>query len=147
MSSQHNKVTSIERQQMIAEAAYYRAERRGFNGGDAVRDWCEAEAEIDARLRELEEGELVERMEQLLASAGKRLAAARRKVASMSSEARGAWERDVDQLATLRDTLKPKLVELRTQGEQAGRRLREQAEGIRHEIADLLRRLEAKAKH
>jgi len=146
MSSQH-KVTSIERQQMIAEAAYFRAERRGFSSGDPIRDWCEAEAEVDARLHALEENQLVERLEQLLASAGKRLAAARRKVASMSSEARGAWQRDVDKLATLRDTLQPKLVELRAQGEQAGRKLREQAEGIRDEIADLLRRLEVKAKH
>jgi hypothetical protein len=44
------KPTSGQRQQMIAEAAYLKAERRGFDGGDAVRDWCEAEAEIDARL-------------------------------------------------------------------------------------------------
>ncbi|MEK7842834.1 MAG: DUF2934 domain-containing protein [Pseudomonadota bacterium] len=36
-----------DRQEMIAIAAYYRAERRGFNGGDAMQDWLEAEAEID----------------------------------------------------------------------------------------------------
>lgn len=36
------------RWQMIAEAAYYRAERRGFSdGGDAMQDWLEAEKEID----------------------------------------------------------------------------------------------------
>lgn len=40
-----------ERQRMIAEAAYYRAERRGFDGGDQTQDWLEAEAEVDARLR------------------------------------------------------------------------------------------------
>lgn len=34
---------------MIAEAAYYRAERRGFGPGDSVRDWLEAEAEIAQR--------------------------------------------------------------------------------------------------
>jgi hypothetical protein len=34
---------------MIAEAAYYRAQRRGYHG-DPVRDWTEAEAEIDALL-------------------------------------------------------------------------------------------------
>jgi hypothetical protein len=39
------------RQQMIAEAAYFRAEKNGFRGGDALRDWCEAEAEIDAQLQ------------------------------------------------------------------------------------------------
>ena len=37
-----------DRYEMIAIAAYYRAERRGFNGGDAMQDWLEAEAEIDA---------------------------------------------------------------------------------------------------
>ena len=39
-----------DRQHMISTAAYYRAERRGFNGGDEVQDWLEAEAEIDATL-------------------------------------------------------------------------------------------------
>lgn len=32
----------------IAEAAYYHAEHRGFNGGDPVADWLAAEAEINA---------------------------------------------------------------------------------------------------
>jgi hypothetical protein len=132
---------------MIAEAAYFKAERRGFNGGDAVRDWCEAEAEIDARLRGLEDGQLVERIEEALESAGKRLTAVRRKVARLSSEARGEWERDLEKLAVLRDTLKPKLVELKEQGEAVGRKVREQAEKMRDEIAELVQRLEAKAKH
>jgi len=39
------------RRRMIAEAAYFRAEARGFQGGDALRDWLEAEAEVDAVLR------------------------------------------------------------------------------------------------
>ncbi len=39
------------RQKMIADAAYYRFERRGLgNGGDHVDDWLRAEAEIDAML-------------------------------------------------------------------------------------------------
>ncbi len=32
---------------MIAEAAYFRAERRGFIVGGEVDDWIQAEAEID----------------------------------------------------------------------------------------------------
>ena len=146
MSSQ-NKVPSGLRERMIAEAAYFKAERRGFNGGDAVRDWCEAEAEIDARLRRLDDGQLVERIEEVLESAADKLAAVRRKVARLSSETRGEWERDVERLAALRDTLKPKLKELKQQGERAGRKVREQAEKIRDEIAELVQRLEAKAKH
>jgi hypothetical protein len=39
-----------ERRRMIAEAAYLRAEARGFQGGDPVQDWLEAEQEIDIRL-------------------------------------------------------------------------------------------------
>ncbi len=40
------------RHQMIACAAYCRAEKRGFAGGAASQldDWLEAEAEIDRRL-------------------------------------------------------------------------------------------------
>jgi DUF2934 family protein len=43
-------VSTEERAHMIAEAAYFRAQRRGFRNGDPVRDWAEAEAEIDAML-------------------------------------------------------------------------------------------------
>jgi hypothetical protein len=39
-----------ERHQMIAEAAYYRAECRGLAGGDPVADWLAAEAELNDRL-------------------------------------------------------------------------------------------------
>lgn len=38
------------RQRFIAEAAYFRAEKRGFAPGFEGQDWAEAEAEIDARL-------------------------------------------------------------------------------------------------
>jgi hypothetical protein len=131
---------------MIAEAAYFRAERRGFTSGDALRDWCEAEAEIDARLRKLEDGRLVERLEEALESAATRLAAARRKLKRLSREARSEWENDLDKLTALRDMLKPKLAELKAQGERAGRKVREQAESVRDELVDLVERLEAKAK-
>ncbi|MBI3373646.1 MAG: DUF2934 domain-containing protein [Betaproteobacteria bacterium] len=39
-----------ERHQMIARAAYFRAEQRGWNCGCADHDWLEAEAEIDRAL-------------------------------------------------------------------------------------------------
>jgi hypothetical protein len=38
----------------ISEAAYYRAERRGFDPGHDLEDWFEAEREIE---RALESGE------------------------------------------------------------------------------------------
>jgi Protein of unknown function (DUF2934) len=36
----------LDRARMIADAAYFRAERRGFQGGDPLADWLEAEAQI-----------------------------------------------------------------------------------------------------
>jgi hypothetical protein len=39
-----------QREQMIREAAYFRAQRRGLMGGDPNQDWIEAEQEIDSKL-------------------------------------------------------------------------------------------------
>ncbi len=46
-------VAPDQRHEMIAVAAYYRAERRGFAFGDAVSDWCEAAAVIDRMLENM----------------------------------------------------------------------------------------------
>ena len=35
---------------LIAEAAYFRAEKRGFAAGHENEDWLAAEAEVDAKL-------------------------------------------------------------------------------------------------
>jgi len=45
-------VTAEERYRMIAEAAYFRAEKRDFLGGDVAGDWLQAEAEVDRMLKE-----------------------------------------------------------------------------------------------
>jgi len=47
-----NEENKIDRREMIATAAYYRAEKRGFKGdeADAMEDWLEAEMEIDNKL-------------------------------------------------------------------------------------------------
>jgi hypothetical protein len=38
---------------MIAVAAYFHAEHRGFGGGDPVDDWLTAEKEIDSVLNNI----------------------------------------------------------------------------------------------
>lgn len=48
MVKQTSKISQEERQRMIEEAAYYRAEQRGFSG-DQVQDWLEAESEINSK--------------------------------------------------------------------------------------------------
>lgn len=44
-------ITPEQRFRMICDAAYFRAERRGFVGGNPAEDWVAAEAEIDVQLR------------------------------------------------------------------------------------------------
>ncbi len=48
----HTKMTSEERRQLIAKAAYLRAERRGFAPGSELDDWLAAEVEIDRMIQE-----------------------------------------------------------------------------------------------
>lgn len=43
-------LTPAERMKMIAEAAYYLAEKRGFSGGNELTDWVTAEKQVEAIL-------------------------------------------------------------------------------------------------
>ncbi|HEX21852.1 MAG TPA: DUF2934 domain-containing protein [Chromatiales bacterium] len=43
---------TVERQVMIAEAAYFIAEQRGFTAGDELGDWLQAEREIQTSLQQ-----------------------------------------------------------------------------------------------
>lgn len=49
-ATQHEIGDETDREEMIAVAAYFRAEHRGFGEGDPVEDWLAAEAEIDSML-------------------------------------------------------------------------------------------------
>jgi hypothetical protein len=54
MASQTAKDRAVDpetRELMIAEAAYYCAEKRGFAPGHELEDWLEAEAQIEVVLR------------------------------------------------------------------------------------------------
>jgi len=45
-----------DRAALIAEAAFFRAEKRGFDPGHEVEDWLAAESEVDARLMSAKSG-------------------------------------------------------------------------------------------
>jgi hypothetical protein len=47
------EVSPAERHEMVAVAAYFRAERRGFLPGHERQDWCEAAAIIDLMLENM----------------------------------------------------------------------------------------------
>jgi hypothetical protein len=40
-------ISAHQRQLLVAQLAYFRAERRGFAPGNELQDWLEAEAEVE----------------------------------------------------------------------------------------------------
>jgi len=44
------------RSALIAETAFFRAEKRGFAPGNELEDWLAAESEVDAKLMSAESG-------------------------------------------------------------------------------------------
>jgi CRISPR/Cas system-associated protein Cas5 (RAMP superfamily) len=60
MNRNYPLIDPKERHHMIAEAAYFRAEKRGFHRGDPTEDWLAAEAEIAKSLKQVDEPELKE---------------------------------------------------------------------------------------
>jgi glucan-binding YG repeat protein len=55
-SKPNKSITAEERWQMISEAAYFLAEKRGFSGGNPCDDWTQAESQVDALLRQRSAG-------------------------------------------------------------------------------------------
>jgi hypothetical protein len=49
-AGKRDRVSPDIRQRYIAEAAYFKAEKRGFAQGGELGDWIDAEAEVDALL-------------------------------------------------------------------------------------------------
>jgi len=58
MENQFDSYPAEQKRRMIAEAAYFRAEKRGFADSDPVQDWLAAEAEIDEFLEKSRDHEL-----------------------------------------------------------------------------------------
>jgi hypothetical protein len=142
-----SQVSEDQRREMIAQAAYFRAQQRGFAGGDPVADWIGAEAEVDGRLRQIEGVHVLERLEAGLATATKTLAAWKRKTSTLASGAKAEAERDVEALSGLRESLRAKVKELRAQSAQAGQSAVRQAEQVWDDLSEGLRRLGARLSH
>lgn len=137
-------ISDEQRHQMIAEAAYLRAERRGFNDRNPLLDWVEAEAEIDARLHEQDHEGLLADLEQRLASVGTKLRSMRKKLTGVRESARAEWERDVGTLEQLRESFAAQLTEIRARGTAASQKSREQAEAIWKEISSLINKMKSR---
>jgi hypothetical protein len=132
------------RQRMIRDAAYYRAERRGFAGGDAVRDWLEAEAEIDRMLAQERADEAaggpgpIEQFEAQLAALDQEMRRLMGKAREAGSEIRGEIEIELEKLRPLRANAEERLGELRERSTEAWDEMKKGVHSARHELNAVL---------
>jgi DNA-directed RNA polymerase subunit RPC12/RpoP len=105
---------------MISEAAYYRAQARGFQGGDPLADWVAAEVEIDRTLRDPRHKDEQAAYERLRAEVQKALAAARDSVDAQ----------------TIQDAIDRAATHMRKAGAYASATVSRAAEGLKKDIAN-----------
>ena len=111
----HSK-SADKRFRMISEAAYFRAEKRGFDGNHAIEDWIEAEEEIDRVLlepRRMKDKEAFrKRIEAQLDEWDERLDELRQKAREAGIEIRADFNAQIEALAEKRAALQGRLHEL-----------------------------------
>ena len=152
-AAEPEKKTSVrpgQRFRMIAEAAFFRAEKRGFAGGDEAKDWLEAEVEIDALLQQqLESGKedgmtrkvFQKKLETQLKKWDAKFDKLQAKAQKAKSEIRADIEKQIESLAGRRIVVHAKMLEIGQRTEDAWEDLRTGAEktwGEMHEALDRL---------
>ena len=149
-------VTPEQRYQMIAEAAYFHAERRGFVGGDPGLDWAEAEAEIDRLLQspwrpgmepQVSAKEAFQnRLEAQLKEWDTLLDELKAKASDAGSELRLDYEKQLDVLGAKRAALQTKALELRKRTEDVWEDLKSGTEKAWDDMRDALNRIASRFK-
>jgi len=146
-------VTAEERQRMIAEAAYFRAERRGFVGGDPVQDWLEAEAEIDRMLAAGKmptsasgQRQFEARLEEELKALETRIEELKVKASLARLELKSEFNQELEALEVLRNRLRARLEEIREGVEGAWEELRAGAEKAWDDLRTAVERVAARFK-
>ena len=133
-----------QRRHMIAEAAYFPAEHRGFQGGDPLDDWLQAEAEIDRMAACGEEparAKLADQLATQLRKYDEEFARVSAKMREVSTAVRTELERDLEWLKPLRTSAEHALGEMRQRAGHATDDLRALSDRVRTELADALERL------
>lgn len=122
-------ITPDQRYQMIAQAAYFRAEKRGFIIGDTTQDWLDAEVEIDRILQqqlgqsETPQGKAKQafqlKIEAQLKDWDAKLDELKAKAREAKAELRADYGKQIEILSDKRATAQAKLQELRLRTEDA----------------------------
>jgi len=142
-------VTPEQRYQMIAEAAYFRTEKRGFVGGDSAQDWLEAEVEIDRILQQSSEPEkegmglkqaFQQNLEAQLKEWDVKFDELKAKGQEAKAEIRADIEKQIESLSDKRATAQAKILELRQRTEDAWEDLKTDVEKTWEEMHEALNR-------
>lgn len=137
-------ISPEQRVEMISVAAYYRAEKRGFTGGDPTDDWAEAAAEIDTLLGLTEKPEgrtksgYQKKFESRLDGWDQALDRLKTDSLKLKDELRADLEKGFDALADLRTEAVEKFQEICETSESAWDDLTEGAEKTWEEMSHSL---------
>lgn len=131
---------------MIAVAAYYRAEHRGFDGGDPSNDWLEAEAEINRLLAQGDGSDkqaaakraFQEKLEAQLREWDERLDDLQAKAQALKATARKESAKQIKALGEMRALAATRLQELRRHSEDAWEDMKEGIEKSWKEMRDAI---------
>jgi hypothetical protein len=134
--------------EMVAVAAYYRAERRGFAPGDPTADWIEAEAEIARRLDPAPSPKQAfqHKLESELGEWDAKLERLRARAKNAKAEIRAEFELQLEALAASKAVAQEKLRELGRHGEWAWEDLKDGAEKAWADLREALERAASRLK-
>jgi chromosome segregation ATPase len=145
--SQTSGCSPEQREQMIAEAAYRRAQQRDFQGGDPVNDWLEAEREVDRMLSESASAEdkpsavsgLVQQLESRIKGLDQDMARLMERARGVQADVREDIERELERLKPLRAAAEQRLTELRGRSGVALEEIKKSADRAWEEIGATVR--------
>lgn len=138
MNLDESSANAAQRRHMIEQAAYYRAERRSFSGGDPVADWLEAEAEIDRMLRKQpaagEKPGPIEQFEAQLKAMDEEIRRLMGKARGVQVQVRTDLEQELERLRPLRQVAEERLTELRGRSGEAWEEVRKGVDRAREDL-------------
>ncbi|MBE0621548.1 MAG: DUF2934 domain-containing protein [Burkholderiales bacterium] len=155
-SANKPEYTPAMHREMVAVAAYYRAERRGFAPGDPTTDWLEAEAEIGHRLEQsADPGESAKtspkqafqhKLETQLKDWEAKLEQLRAKAKEAKDDIRAEFEVQLEGLTAKQAVAQEKLQELRQHGEWAWEDVKGGADKAWKELREAIERAASRLK-
>lgn len=134
-------ISAEQRYHMIAEAAYFRAEKRGFTGTNMAQDWIEAEAEIDRQLHPAVGGmekksSFEDALRQQILRWDARLDQLAEDAALAKTSAKAKIKKQISEMSANREAIRERLVALQTSTASAWDDLKHQTEQMLAKMQD-----------